>query len=314
MNSYYVIDSHCDTVMKVADQGARLDRAGQSHVTIPGLREGRVGVQFFAAWVGPKNRYSPCLQRGLQLVDAYYGMLDRYPEDFLPVYRFQDINKAQEQHKIGCLLTVEGGDVLEGEPVNLRILYRLGVRALTLTWNFRNEIADGVMEDMALGGLSGFGHEVVREMNRLGMLVDVSHLSERGFHDVMEVSEKPIAATHSNAWSVCRHPRNLKDDQIKLLAQRKGVMGMNFYPSFLSSGGAGLSDIIHHIEYIAALAGIDVIGFGSDFDGIGETPEGIPGPEGYGGIINELLKLNYREEDVRKIACGNYLRLLREIL
>ena len=314
MDSYFIIDGHCDTVEKIADHGSNLYEPGQSHVTIKGLREGKVGLQFFAAWVGPKTKYGPCLQRGLRLIDAYYNMSELYSDDFIPILQYDDIKRAQEQNKIGTLLAVEGGDVLEGEILNLRILYRLGVRAMTLTWNFRNEIADGAMEDKSLGGLSAFGHAVVREMNRLGMVVDVSHLSEKGFYDVIEVSEKPIAATHSNAWSICRHPRNLKDDQIRILAQKKGVMGTNFYPPFLSHEAAGSADIIRHIEYIAALVGTDVIGFGSDFDGIEETPADICGPEGYCKIINELLKLNYKEEDVRKITCGNYLRLLREII
>jgi len=314
LNQPYIIDSHCDTLGKLMDQGATLQEHDKLHVTIKGLREGRVGLQFFAAWVGPKVKYYPCLQRGLKLIDCYYNMLDTYPDDFMQVLQFTDIEKARKQCKIGTLLTVEGGDVLEGDLANLRILYRLGVRAMTLTWNFRNELADGVLEDKSQGGLSAFGHGVVREMNRLGMLVDVSHLSEKGFYDVMEVSEKPIAATHSNAWTVCNHPRNLKDEQIKLLASNSGVMGINFYPPFLTNDKASLKDIIRHIEYIAALAGIDVIGFGSDFDGIDETPIDISGPEGYAIIINELLKLNYKKEDIIKIAYGNYLRLLREIL
>jgi membrane dipeptidase len=311
LDNFFIIDSHCDTVQKIADHGANLNEQEHSHVTIKGLREGKVGLQFFAAFVGPKVKH---LHRGLKLIDAYYSMLNTYPDEFLQVIKYEDIEKAQAQNKIGAMLTLEGGDVLEGELFNLRAFYRLGVRSMTLTWNYRNEIADGALEDKSKGGLSRFGHEVVKEMNRLGMLVDVSHLSERGFYDVMEVSEKPIAATHSNAWTVCRHPRNLKDDQIKLLAQNKGVMGMNFYPPFLSKATSGIVDIIKHIEYIAALAGTDVIGFGSDFDGIDETPLDIKGPEGYAFIIEELLKLNYKEEDIRKMACGNYLRLLKEIL
>jgi membrane dipeptidase len=209
---------------------------------------------------------------------------------------------------------VEGGDILEGEIVNLQILYRLGVRAMTLTWNHRNEIADGVLENISKGGLSVFGHEVIREMNQLGMLIDVSHISEEGFYDVIEASSKPIAATHSNAWSVRPHPRNLKDEQITLLADKGGVIGINFYPVFLSDRKAGLYDIIRHIEHIAGLAGIDVIGFGSDFDGIEETPEEVNGPQAFEKIINALLKLNYKEEDVLKIAYKNYTRLLRDVL
>lgn len=314
MENYYIIDSHCDTLGKIADNGANLCQQEQSHITIDGLAKGRVGMQFFAAWVGPKTKYYPCLQRGLKLIDAYNTMLDTYSDIFMPVLDYSNIEKARQMNRIATLLTVEGGDVLEGEILNLRILYKLGVRGMTLTWNHRNELADGVMEKKSLGGLSIFGHEVIKEMNNIGMLVDVSHLSEKGFYDVLEISSKPFAATHSNAWTLCQHPRNLKDDQIKQIAERKGVIGINFYPNFLSTASASSTDIIRHIEYIASLAGIDVIGFGSDFDGIEKTPEDIGGPEGFDIIINKLLKLNYKEEEIAKIANGNYLRLLKDIL
>ena len=314
MENYYIIDSHCDTLGKIADNGANLYQQGQSHITIDGLTKGRVGMQFFAAWVGPKIKYCPCLQRGLKLIDAYNSMIDTYSDIFMPVLDYSNIEEARQMNKIATLLTVEGGDVLEGEILNLKILYKLGVRGMTLTWNHRNELADGVMEINSLGGLSIFGHVVIKEMNNLGMLVDVSHLSEKGFYDVLEISSKPLAATHSNAWTLCRHPRNLKDNQIKQIAERKGVIGINFYPDFLSTASASSTDIIRHIEYIASLAGIDVIGFGSDFDGIEKTPEDIGGPEGFDIIINKLLKLNYKEEEIAKIANGNYLRLLKDIL
>lgn len=313
MQDIFIVDGHCDTVEKIADLKVNLFTGDKSHLTIQGLVKGGVRMQFFACWVGQKKRYLPCLQRGLKLIDAYYTMLEAYSEVFSPVFDYDGIIDALDSGKIAALLTVEGGEVLEGEIANLRILYKLGVRGLTLTWNHRNELADGVMELKSGGGLSTFGHEVVKEMNRLGMLIDVSHLSEKGFYDVLEASDKPIAATHSNAWTVCKHPRNLKDEQILALAGKGGVIGINFYPSFLAEGRAGLKDIISHIEYIASLAGTDVLGFGSDFDGIDLLPDSIPGPEGFCLIIDELLRLNYREEDVRKIAYQNFLNLIRSI-
>ncbi len=313
MNSYFIIDSHCDTIELIADKGIEVFQQQKCHVTLEGLKAGKVGLQFFAAFVAPKNK-NPCLQRGLKLIDAYYSMLEKYSNEFQIVLKPSDIDYAIKQGKIGALLTVEGGDILEGELLNLRILYRLGVRAMTLTWNYRNEIGDGVLEIKSKGGLSNFGHEVVMEMNRLGMLIDVSHLSEEGFYSVLEVSKKPISATHSNAWSIHPHPRNLRDKQIEVLAKTRGVIGINFYPPFLSDQNADLNDIIRHIEHIAALAGTDVIGFGSDFDGIDKTPDEINGPQDYEKIINALLKLNYSEEDIKKITYQNYIRLLQSVL
>lgn len=314
MKDYFIIDSHCDTLGQITDRKADLKNHELSHITLDGLKSGNIGLQFFAAWVGPKTKYSPCLQRGLILIDSFFTMLDTYPDFFMKVSEFDDIQNARSSNKVGAMLTVEGGDILEGELINLRILYKLGVRAMTLTWNYRNELADGVLEDCSKGGLSTFGLEVISEMNRLGMLIDVSHLSERGFYDVMEYSLKPIAATHSNAWSVYQHPRNLKDEQIREISRNKGVIGINFYPSFLAREKANSDDIIRHIEYIAALGGIDIIGFGTDFDGIEEVPEDINGPENLGIIVNKLLRLNYKEDDIKKITCNNYMRLLKEVL
>ena len=313
MESYFIIDSHCDTIELIADYGLDVFHQQKCHVSLEGLKIGRVGLQFFAAFVTPRKKH-PCLQRGLELIKAYQILMDNCSESFMPVLNFSDINTARSQGKIGALLTVEGGDVLEGNLHNLRILYDLGVRAMTLTWNYANEIADGVLENDSDRKLSTFGHKVIREMNRLGMLIDVSHLSEKGFYSVLETSEKPIAATHSNAWSVCPHPRNLKNDQIVCLAKAGGVMGINFYPPFLSKQYADINDILRHIEYIAGIAGIDVIGFGSDFDGIEETLPDVCGPQDYERIINALLRLNYKERDVKKIAYENYLRVLREVL
>jgi membrane dipeptidase len=313
MDSYYVIDSHCDTIGKIADHGFQAFRNGDFHVSLEGLSQGRVGLQFFAAWINKNSKLS-CLQQGLRQIDAYYTMLNTYSDILAPILKKQDIDYAIDNNKIGAMLTVEGGEILEGGLFNLRILYQLGVRAMTLTWNYSNELADGALETCPSEGLSPFGHEVIKEMNRLGMVIDVSHLSEKGFYDVIETTNKPIAATHSNAWSVRPHPRNLKDEQIQLLAENKGVMGINFYPAFLSHNDGSLKDILKHIDYIAALVGVDTIGFGADFDGIEETPVDIKGPQDYSELINALLQLNYSETDVKKIAFENYKRLLFEVL
>ncbi len=313
MESYYIIDSHCDTIGKIAGRGIEAFHTKEYHVSVEGLRNGRVGLQFFAAWINQKANLS-CLQQGLKLIDAFYTMINAYPDVLVPITKPQDIDLAIENNRVGAMLTVEGGEILEGKLLNLRILYQLGVRAMTLTWNYRNEIADGALETCSNGGLSLFGHEVVKEMNRLGMIIDVSHLSEKGFYDVLEASKRPIAATHSNAWSIQPHRRNLKDEQIQLLAERRGIIGINFCPTFLSQNSASLSDILRHIEYISALVGVDIIGIGADFDGIEETPTDIQGPQDYDKIINALLQLNYSEGDVRKIAFENYKRLINEVL
>jgi membrane dipeptidase len=165
------------------------------------------------------------------------------------------------------------------------------------------------------GGLTPFGKKVVEEMNSLGMLVDVSHISEKGFWDVLELTRSPIIASHSNAQSICSHVRNLTDEQIKAIGKNGGVMGINFYPAFLNdSKKASVTDIVNHIEHMASLVGCDYIGIGADFDGVEALPEGINGLQDVEKVINTLLKLNYSQEWVEKIAGLNFLRVIKSVL
>ena len=219
-----------------------------------------------------------------------------------------DIENALKQGKCAAVLSVEGGEVLEGRIENLRILSRLGVRAMTLTWNYSNELCDGVGEVRG-AGLTEFGKKVVSEMNRLGMIIDVSHISVKGFWDVIETSRCPIAATHSNAYALKAHPRNLSDEQIKAIIENGGVIGASIYPEFVSDGVCRAADIIRHIEHILALGGEENVGFGSDFDGIDRTPDDIRGAEEMYRLIDEMLRLGYSETVIKKITAENFLRL-----
>ncbi|NLJ40648.1 MAG: membrane dipeptidase [Clostridiales bacterium] len=308
----WIADGHCDTLTHLLDRPCTIEDQ-RNHINIYRLKKGDVRLQFFAAWIGPRQKYGPPLQRGLRLIDSFGSMISDYSDAFLPILSYSDI-KSLGKNQIGALLTVEGGAILEGELANLRILYNLGVRLMTLTWNHRNEICDGIMETKSQSGLSDFGSLVVKEMNRLHMIIDVSHISTKGFWDVLEISKAPIIASHSNAKSICAHPRNLDDDQILALASTEGLIGINFFPNFLSENKAGIVDIIRHIEYIAGLGGIDTVGFGSDFDGIERLPEGIEGPQDYDKIIDELLRLNYTETDIKKICSGNFVRIIKEVV
>ncbi|MBM7581457.1 membrane dipeptidase [Caldicoprobacter guelmensis] len=310
---FFVIDGHCDTLSKLDDIN-NLEYRSNNHVSLSGLYKGKVAIQFFAAWIDPSSPGS-CLHRELQLIKRYKRMLDRYAAHFCPVLCLADAEDAFNVGKIGTLLTVEGGDVLEGRLSNLETLYNAGVRLLTLTWNRSNQIAGAAMDDQKRYGLTSFGIEVVKRMNALGMIIDISHASEEAFWDVIEVSEQPVIASHSNAKAICPHPRNLDDGQIRAIAAKGGVVGINFYPLFLSkTGDAGIIDIIKHIEHIAGVAGTDCVAFGSDFDGIEALPQGIEGPQSFPDIIEEMLKLNYSEEDVKKICHNNFLRVMEKVL
>ena len=314
MNKFCIIDAHCDTIAKLSDQNVSINKYGDTHVSIEGLKEGCVDIQFFAACICARDINDSPLQTALNLIEAFENMVKKYGDCFYPITKASDIHASKRAGKIGALLAIEGGDALEGKISNLHLVYNMGVRLITLTWNYNNEIGSAAMDTATEWGLTAFGAEVIKEMNRLGMIIDVSHLSEKAFWDVVEVSSPPIIASHSNAKALCNHPRNLDDSQIKAIVEKGGVIGINFYPPFLSWHKADIHSIVNHIEYIAGLAGVDGVGFGSDFDGVDRLPEGVNGPQNFPDIIDELLRLNYTEESVYKICYGNFFRLMERIL
>lgn len=220
-------------------------------------------------------------------------------------------------HKAATLLAIEEGGAIDGSLEALRMLYELGVRAMTLTWSNRNDIADGVNEECSGGGLTTFGRQVVAEMNRLGMLVDVSHIATAGFWDVIETSTKPIIATHSNAKTLCSHPRNLNDDQIKAINANDGLIGITFAGQFLEEdyNNACIDSVYRHIDYMLNLLGNDDhVGFGSDFDGISHPPYNIHGVQDYKPLIEYLQSKNYSDSTIEKITHKNVLNLLGKVL
>lgn len=310
-----LVDCHCDTIVEVAGAKRSLgERSSFGHVDIPRLQEGGVAVQFFALYIGSEYKPFAPLQRTLEMLDVFYGELSRYHYNMELIKEYDDIERLLEQRKLGAVLTVEGGEGIQESLYLLRTLYRLGVRGITLTWNQRNAIADGAGEGPN-GGLSNFGHEVVREMNRLGMLIDVSHINRAGFFDVVKCSTKPVIATHSNARALCNHPRNLDDEQLKLLADTGGVVGVTFVPDFLVTGEqANIERVADHIDYIKGLIGVDYIGIGSDFDGVDEVPTGLEDVTKLPNLIAVLAGRGYRDSELEKIFGGNVLRLLKDVL
>ncbi|MCK9478475.1 MAG: dipeptidase [Firmicutes bacterium] len=297
-------DAHCDTISKIYDCNQSLFE-NDCHVDLKRLKEQNSHIQFFAIWVDPKHRPLSLL-RCLELIDTFH--LEAKKNGLQLIKCKQDITGG------GALLSVEGGDSLAGRLYNVRNLYRLGVRAITLTWNNRNELADGAGEGENSGGLSVFGRKVIAEMNRLGMVVDVSHLNEKGFWDVASICKAPFIASHSNSAKICPHRRNLTDEQIKEIIKQKGFIGINFYPDFLSRNTAKISDILRHIEHIMSLGGEKALGFGADFDGIDTLPEGIKGVEDMHKIIDRLEKLNYTKSQIEDIAYKNLKGVLGQIL
>ena len=222
-----------------------------------------------------------------------------------------DIVAAKQAGKLAAVLVVENSDGVEGSLNVLRMLHRVGVRSIGMTHNISSWAADGNAETRSRGGLTSFGVGLVEEMNLLGMLVDVSHISEHGFWDVMEVSAKPVIASHSNCKAVCDHPRNLNDKQIKALAENGGSMGVTFVPSFVDAEKPTLQRLLDHVDHAVQLVGADYVGIGSDFDGGGTLVEDATV---FPQITEGLAGRGYTEEDLRKILGGNHLRVLTEAI
>ncbi|MBF7083052.1 dipeptidase [Desulfallas sp. Bu1-1] len=309
-----VVDGHCDTLTALTAQKRSLgERSDRGQLDLPRMFSGGLNVQFFAAFISPRYK-DMALKKCLQLIDQFYAELNANKEVIELALHAGDIRRITGSGKIAALLSIEGGESLTGDISILRILYRLGVRSLTLTWNGRNELGDGVGEGETGGGLSLFGRLVVREMNSLGMLIDISHLNEKGFWDVAEISNQPFAATHANCRAICNHPRNLSDGQLEYLAKTGGIVGLTFVPDFIAEHNPDLEKLIRHIDYIASRFGTGCIGLGSDFDGMEGHALGLEDVTCLPRLVDALIKRGYGDDDVTGIMGANWMRLLDRVL
>jgi len=320
------VDAHIDTLLEIMIPPARPikvptprkfgERSSKGHVDLPRLLESGVDLQIFAVYIQPEYKIERALHRALQVIDRFYKELHDHEDKMILFTKVSDVSEAEKQGKIAAMLSIEGGEAVEADLGILRMLYRLGLRAMTLTWNERNQIADGAGEGRTKGGLTNFGVELVKEMNNIGMVVDVSHLSDPGFFDVIETTTKPVIASHSNCRAICNHRRNLTDDMIKILADNGGVMGMNFSASFVDENKehATLERVLDHVDHVVKVASVEHVGIGSDFDGIETTPKGLEDVTRMPYLTEGLLKRGYKEDDIRKILGENFLRVFSEVI
>lgn len=309
-----IIDLHCDTILHLIDQPQLKLKNNNLSVDIQKLKAANGLAQFFALYINLGKHQNP-LQRCLTMLDVFYQEVEANGAEIAVARNAQEMFLNQQAGKISAFLTIEEGGVLQGSLENLRNFYRLGVRLITLTWNYPNEIGyPNCEERYRTQGLTEFGQQVVREMNRLGMIIDVSHLSDQGFYDVVNLSSKPFVASHSNARAVRDHGRNLTDDMIRLLAQKGGVMGINFYGEFLGNSKISkVDDMVAHIKHIYHVGGLDVLALGTDFDGI-ECPLEIATIAQMDKLIGALSKNGFSEDQIEKIAYKNTMRVIQDCL
>lgn len=313
-----IVDGHCDTILELYNKKRSFwVNNKKGHLDWPRLKAGKVNLQFMALYIEPQYKPHGALSRVLELLDYFHNLriTGEIQEGIkLPLILQKDDLDLIQPQDTWILLAIEGGEVLEGKVSTLRVLHSLGFRSLTLTWNQRNGLADGVWEKDSGGGLTGLGREVVREMNNMGMLIDVSHLAEKGFWDVISLTQKPIAATHSCCRALREHPRNLTDEQLEALKRNGGIIGINYFPGFLGEGKIDIDRMIEHIEHAASVAGIDYVGLGSDFDGINRTPQGLESVDKLPRLTERFLRRGWKDQEISKVLGGNYIRVLSGVL
>lgn len=329
------IDMHCDTLsMLLEEKNAGLDRNSLC-IDIARLKTAGSAAQFFACYVNAADFFGESGVRkiGIPWDRAYEKILDmiayaRLAENagFSIAHSAEDIRRMEQKGSISGILTVEEGGVLNGRPERLDELYNSGIRLITLTWNHGNCIGSPNSRERneMETGLTPFGIETVERMNELGMIVDVSHLSDGGFWDCVRYSKRPIAASHSNARVLCPHPRNLTDEMLRALGQNGGIVGANFYGAFLRLPGAGgkaagradITDIVRHIRHMMNVAGEDAVALGTDFDGFDRDslPKGIEGVQDMAVLWEAMRRAGFTERQIEKIAYENVVRVLGECI
>ncbi len=359
-----LIDGHNDLAEnyreRVADHLSRIDISKDTgalehplSTDIPRLRKGGVGGQFWSVYVSTNLKGADPVVAMFEQIDLVHRMIARYPETFELAGTAADVVRIHKAGRIASLIGMEGGHSIDNSLGVLRQAYACGARYMTLTHWQNTDWADAATDKPAHGGLTAFGREVVREMNRLGMLVDLSHVSDASMLAAMETSQAPVIFSHSSARALCNHVRNVPDEILKRVAANGGIVMVNFMPGFVSeevriadapleaewtrlgtlypndtkrieagikafrdahpSPKATLAQVADHIEHIRAVAGANHVGIGSDFDGISSTPVGLEDVSKYPALLEELLRRGWTDGDVKKIAGGNILRVMREV-
>ena len=324
------IDLHCDTLGRItprpgSDTPQDLRSNSSCQVDAERLHASGCAAQFFAMFMSIQHE-KDTLRRCLEMTDVFRGELEKCSDILAFAGNADDLDRNLAAGKTSAFLTIEDSGIIYGDIALLRVLYRLGVRLITLTWNYDHAVGSpNISPESTAKGLTENGIEFVRECNRLGVLVDVSHLSDAGFWDVVKYSEKPFVASHSDARAVASHTRNLTDDMIRALAEKGGVSGLNYCGGFVRPRGGDmyapfesekctLDDLAAHAAHMAKVGGVGCVALGSDFDGIGSWPDGLDAADKVPLVADALKRAGFSESDVDAIMFSNALRVIREAM
>lgn len=360
LRAHPVVDGHNDLPWALREQvtydidrrDIAVDQSATLHTDIPRLRAGGVGAQFWSVYVSTELAGDAAVSACLEQIDVVRQLVDRYPGELRLAVSADEVAAARADGRIASLMGAEGGHSIANSLATLRALHRLGVRYMTLTHNDNTDWADSATDEPRHGGLTAFGEEVVREMNRVGMLVDLSHVAPATMRHALRVTEAPVVFSHSSARALCDHPRNIPDDVLEMLPANGGVAMATFVPKFVLPAAvawtaeadeymhargldpfgaddeavrarrafeeanprpqATAATVADHLDHMREVAGIDHIGIGGDFDGTPFTPEDLADVAGYPHLVAELLHRSWSEEDLARLLWGNALRVLRD--
>jgi len=313
-HSSIVVDLHNDYLEeRVHHPGHRLFCNPKHHTDLARLKEGGVKVQFFVIWTRP-DEHDDHFSRAMELIDMLNADVAECSGEIEFAHSYNDIISTVNKDKIAAVLCLEGGQLIGNDIDNMDKFYDRGMRYLTLAWNYGTPWCGGAKDDESKG-LTPFGKEVIDRLNKLGVMIDVSHVNRRSLQDVLDYTSATVIATHSGAYGVNNHPRNLSDEHIVEIARRGGVIGAVFYPFFLNNTNeATIADVVKHINYIRNLTGsVDHIALGSDFDGIDYTPQGLENVSKFPNLTAALVEEGYSEDDITKILGANALRVFKEV-
>lgn len=306
-----VFDGHCDSILRCYQKGGTM-RKTAGHLDFERMAQNGHSAQFFACfWKPEKTPRRPCRTAFLEQVALFQTELEKNADLIVQCRTADEIEAAWKAGKQAAILSCEGAELLDCGHDQLEEAYRLGVRAVNLTWNHANALSGTNVENPDRG-LTDKGRAFVGRMQELGMLIDVSHLSDPGFWDVVDLAKKPFFASHSNSRAICPHTRNLTDEQFTAIIEKNGVAGLNMYPLFLGKD-PDIDTVVRHIERWFALGGEDNVSLGGDWDGIGSTPRGIAGVQDLNRLAERLLQLNYPEDRVDGVFYKNLMRVVREV-
>uniref|UniRef100_A0A3Q3X528 Dipeptidase n=1 Tax=Mola mola TaxID=94237 RepID=A0A3Q3X528_MOLML len=324
MSDTPLIDGHNDLPWQLRKQfnnelnKVDLYTLNSTHTNIPKIREGRLGAQFWSAYVPCDTQFKDTVRQTLEQIDVVHRMCQRYPEAFMFATSSKDIMKAFDMNRTASLIGVEGGHSIDSSLGALRTMYQLGVRYLTLTHSCNTPWADNWLVDTGSepsehDGLSPFGKQLIVEMNRLGMLIDLAHVTVKVMNQVLDMSEAPVIFSHSSAYAVCQHKRNVPDDVLRRVKEKRGIVMVNFYNDYVTcSKTASLSDVADHFDHIKKVGGAEIIGFGGDYDGVTRLPEGLEDVSKVPNVVAELLRRGWTDEEVRAALGKNLLRVLND--